>query len=50
MFMERKLVKRIGIIYLQNVAKVKEGKEEAQPTPHPRVEAFNSNVHVMSFT
>lgn len=49
MFMVRKLIKSVGIIDLQDIAEVKEGKKKAEPTPHPRVEAFNSNIHVMSF-
>ena len=37
-----------AVVRLPNVAAKQERQQEAQPLPHPRVESFNGDVHVVS--
>lgn len=46
--MERQVVQDIRIVRLEDVTQEQEGIQEAQSTEHPRVEAFNCDIHVMA--
>lgn len=43
-----KLEESPSIVGLECIADEKEGQQEAQPAPHPRMKALDGDVHVMT--
>lgn len=43
-------VQGVGIVQLPDVTNEEEGNDEAQPSPHPEVEALHRYVHVVPLT
>lgn len=43
------MVQRVRIVCLKHVTDEQERQQEAEPAPHPRVEALNGDVHVVAF-
>lgn len=48
--MARQGVQLVRIVELEEVAEVQERQQEAEASPHPRVEALDSDVHVVPLT
>lgn len=47
--MPPQLIESPSVVGFVEIAEKEEGQEEAEPAPHPRVETFNCDVHVVPF-
>ena len=45
-----KLIEGVCVVKLKEITDEEERKQKAESSPHPRMESFNGDIHVMAFT